>query len=41
MGFGSTFLNKPELIILHTVKWFQVFLTRLILFTLNHLFARS
>ena len=21
-----TFLNKPELVCLHTVKWFQVFL---------------
>ena len=25
--FVDTFLNKPELILLYTVKWFQVFLS--------------
>ena len=38
-----TFLNEHELILFHTVKWFQLFLfkIRIILFTVNHLFAHS
>ena len=36
-----TSLNDPELVLLHIVKWFQVFLTQIILFTINHLFAHS
>ena len=35
-----TFLNKPECIFF-PVKWFQVFLTQIILFTINHLFEYS
>ena len=33
-----TLLNRPELILMHTIKWFQVFLTQIILFTINYLF---
>ena len=36
-----TIVNKPLLIYLHMVKWFQVFLTPIILFNTNHLFALS
>ena len=32
-----TFLNEFWLILLHTVKWFQVFRTQIILFNINHL----
>ena len=35
----TLFLNVLELICLHTVKWFQVFLTLIILFNINYLFA--
>ena len=34
-----TFLNEPEFILLYTIKWFVVFLTRIILSTINHLHA--
>ena len=36
-----TSLNDPKIICLPTVKWFQVFLTQIILLTINHLFAHS
>ena len=38
-----TVLNEPELIFLYTVKCFQVFLyqLRIVLFSINHLFAHS
>ena len=37
----TLFLNELGLICLHTVKWFQVLLTLIILFNINHLFAHS
>ena len=36
-----TFLNEPEVIILHTVKWFQAFLSNINNFIYNYLFARN
>ena len=37
-----TYLNEPELIFFHTVKWFHYFnQIWIILFIINHLFAHS
>ena len=36
-----TFLKNPEFFFLYTVKWFLVFLTEIILFNINDLFAHS
>ena len=35
------FSNEPEHMCLGTVKWFQVFLTQIILLTINHFFSLS
>ena len=37
--FLEKFLNEPELIFFHTVKWFHLFLIRIIQFIMNYLFA--
>ena len=37
----TTFLNEPEVFLLDAVKKFQVFLTQIILFTINDLFEHS
>ena len=37
----TLFRNEPVVICLHTEKWFQVYLTQIIPFYINHLFAHS